>query len=153
MRRVEHARNAFNSAWPTDGEDRPPGTDAEDGIPDQAKWEHLRDAIEDGWERAAFLLIPDVDVGKLLEQPTTDRKEPERVLWEAMFALLRECGIEPLERYQPLIHTLRAVHSLLGIDKRPNPGSVGYVKSEFLKENAGGGGRPGVGLGGEIIPK
>jgi hypothetical protein len=153
MRRVEHARNAFNSAWPADREDWPPDTDAEDGIPDQDKWEHLRHAIEDGWERAAFLLSPDVNVGKLLEQPPTDRKEPERVLWEALFALLRECGIEPLEQYQPLIHTLRAVHSLLGIDKRPNPGSVGYVKSEFLKENAGGGGRPGVGLGGEIIPK
>jgi hypothetical protein len=81
-------------------------------------------------------------LGKRLEQPATDRKEPERVLWEAIFALLRECGIEPLEKYQPLIHTLRAVHSLLGIDKRPNPGSVGYVKSEFLGQRASRGDRP-----------
>jgi hypothetical protein len=134
MRRVEHARYAFNSAWPAETEDWALDTDAEDGMPEPDKWEHFRDAIEDGWERAAFLLSPDVDLGKRLEQPATDRKEPERVLWEAIFALLRECGIEPLEKYQPLIHTLRAVHSLLGIDKRPNLGSVGYVKSEFLKQ-------------------
>jgi hypothetical protein len=136
MHRVEHARNAFNSAWPADTEDWPPDTDAEDGIPDQDKWEHLGDAIEDGWQGAAFLLSPDVDLGKLLEQPPTDRKVPERVLWEAIFALLQECGIEPLEKYQPLIHTLRAAHLLIGIDTPPNPGSVGYVKSEFLKQQA-----------------
>ena len=81
-------------------------------------------------------------IGELLEQPPTNQKNPERVLWEAIFALLRECGVEPLEKYQPLIHTLRAAHLLFGIDEPPNAGSVGYAKSEFLKQEASSGEQP-----------
>jgi hypothetical protein len=130
MHRLLHARNAFNAAHGL------LDTDAEDGIREHDRWEHLSAAIEDGWERVAFLRRSDVDVGELLEQPPTKKKVPERVLWEAIFALLRECGIEPLEKYQPLIQTLKAAHLLFGIDEPPNPGSVGYVKSEFLKQQA-----------------
>jgi hypothetical protein len=126
MRRLLHARNAFNAARGL------LGTEDED-VPSYDRWENLSLAIEDGWERVAFLRRDDVNVSELLEQPPTNQKAPERVLWEAIFALLKECGIEPLEKHQHLIHTLRAVHLLLGIDERPNAGSVGYVKSEFLK--------------------
>ena len=78
------------------------------------------------------------DLGELLEQPPTNQKNPARVLWETIFSLLQECGVEPLEKYQPLIHTLRAAHLLIGIEYPPNPGSVGYVKSEFLKQASSG---------------
>jgi hypothetical protein len=135
MRRLPNVRNAFNAAWDWDLLDE----DADDDRPERDGWEHLNLVIEDGSSRVAFLLRPDVDLGELLEQPPTKQKNPERVLWEAIFALLRECGVEPLDKYQPLIHTLRAAHLLIGIDKPPNPGSVGYVKSEFLKEQASSG--------------
>jgi hypothetical protein len=127
MQHLLHARNAFNAAHGLTE------IDAAD-VPEHDPWENLSVAIEDGLERLAFLKRPNVSVSDLLEQPPTNRKEPERVLWETIFALLRECGIEPLEKYQPVIHTLRAAHQLFGIDKLPNAGSVGYVKSEFLKQ-------------------
>lgn len=138
MQRLPNARNAFNVA-------RDEGVldpDNEDYVPARDEWEHLHLAIEDGWSRIGYLLSPEVNLGELLEQPPTNQKNPERVLWEAIFALLRECGVEPLEKYQPLIHTLRAAHLLFGIDEPPNAGSVGYAKSEFLKQEASSGEQP-----------
>ncbi|MCP2207446.1 hypothetical protein [Bradyrhizobium diazoefficiens] len=135
IQRLPNARNAFNVAWDEGVLDE----DNEDYVPPRDTWEHLHLVIDDGRARVAFLLRSDVDLGELLEQPPTNQKNPERVLWETIFALLRECGVEPLEKYQPLIHTLRAAHLLFGIDEPPNAGSVGYVKSEFLKQEASSG--------------
>jgi hypothetical protein len=134
MRRLPHARNAFNDLRGLRD------VDPEDDDPTYDAWEQLGIAIEDGHDRVAFLRRPDVNLSELLKQPATNQKAPGRVLWETIFALLRECGVEPLEKYQPLIHTLRAAHLLIGIDNPPNPGSVGYVKSEFLKQQASGDG-------------
>jgi hypothetical protein len=123
-RRLMHVRNAFNA----------PLGPAYEEVPDHDAWQHLDDAIEDAFDRITRLQLPHVNVGDLLEQPATRRKEPDRVMWEAIFTLLRECGVDPLEKYQPLIHTLRAAHRLFGIHELPNPGHVGYVKSEFRKQ-------------------
>jgi hypothetical protein len=123
-RRLMHVRNAFNAPFGPTYEE----------VPDHDAWQHLDDAIEDAFARITRLQLPDVNVGDLLEQPATRRKESDRVMWEAIFTLLRECGIDPLEKYQPLIHTLRAAHRLFGIHELPNPGHVGYVKSEFRKQ-------------------
>ncbi|MDH2347100.1 hypothetical protein [Bradyrhizobium sp. SSUT77] len=145
MQRLPNARNAFNVA-------RDEGVlddDNEDYVPARDGWEHLHLAIDDGWSRVGHLLSPDVKLGELLEQPPTNQKNPERVLWEAIFALLRECGIEPLERYQPLIYTLKAAHLLFGIKKPPNSGSVGYAKSEFLKQQASSANSKALGEGGK----
>jgi hypothetical protein len=127
MQRLPNIRTAFNA---------PLGPEREE-VPGHDAWEHLIAAIEDGYERTALLQLPHVDIGHLLEQPPIQKKEPNRELWEAIFALLWECGIHPLEKHQPLIHTLRAAHRLFGINELPNPGHVGYVKSEFLKQAAG----------------
>lgn len=148
MEQLPNVRRAFNAAFDRDVPDSagyrdladnpcedPYEVDAnldESEVPENEKWARLLLAIEDGWSRVGYLLRRDVDLGELLEQPPTKQKNSERVLWETIFALLRECGVEPLEKYQPLIHTLRAVHLLLGIEKPPNPNHVGYVKSEFL---------------------
>jgi hypothetical protein len=97
MLRLPNARNAFNAAW----ERGMLHIDAEDNVPECDGWEHLHAVIEDGGQIVAFLLRSDVDLGELLEQPPNNQKNPERVLWESIFALLRECGIEPLEKHQP----------------------------------------------------
>jgi hypothetical protein len=131
LRRKDRKFADFGEISRQSGVDRR-GLDPDDG-PERDGWEDLNLVIEEGWSRVAFLLRSDVDLGELLEQPPTNQKRPERVLWESIFALLWECGIKPLERHQPLIHTLRAAHRLFGIDELPNAGSVGYVKSEFLK--------------------
>ncbi|MEZ2147958.1 hypothetical protein AAE026_37660 [Bradyrhizobium sp. DN5] len=149
MEQLPNVRRAFNavrdrdvpdSGWYGDSPDNPwypyvfnTSIDEEE-VPEHEKWGRLLLAIDDGWSRVGHLLQPDVNLGELLEQPPTNQKNPGRVLWEAIFALLRECGVEPLEKYQPLIHTLRAVHLLFGIEEPPNAGHLGYVKSEFLKQ-------------------
>jgi hypothetical protein len=140
-RRLMHIRYAFNA---------PLGPAYED-VPNHDAWQHLDDAIEDAFDRITRLQLPDVNVGDLLEQPATRRKEPDRVMWEAIFTLLRECGIDPLEKYQPLIHTLRAAHRLFGIHELPNPGHVGYVKSEFRKQHPASAPSRTLGKGGQII--
>lgn len=160
MQQLPNVRRAFNagrdrdvpdSGWYQDPPDNPwyphvfDTSVAEEEVPEHEKWGRLLLAIEDGWSRVGYLLRPDVDLGELLEQPPTNQKNPVRVLWEAIFALLRECGIEPLERYQPLIYTLRAAHLLFGIEEPPNPNSVGYVKFEFLKQQASSGKQQGIG--------
>lgn len=150
MEQLPNVRRAFNAAFDRDVPDSAGYRDLPDNpredpyeidanlveseVPENEKWARLLLAIEDGWSRVGYLLRRDVDLGELLEQPPTNQKTPERVLWEAIFALLRECGVEPLERYQPLIHTLRAAHRLFGIEQPPNAGHLGYVKSEFLKQ-------------------
>lgn len=163
MWRLPNARRAFNAAgdrdvsdsgWYQDSPDNPwyPyvfDTSVDDEVPEQEKWGRLLLAMEDGWSRIGYLLRPDVNLGELLEQPPTNQKTPERVLWEAIFALLRECGVEPLERYQPLIHTLRAAHRLFGIEQPPNAGHLGYVKSEFLKHASAAANSKGLGEGGK----
>ena len=154
MQRLPNARKAFNAARDWSMLDVLDVLDADaddDDGRERDGWEDLSLVIEEGWIRVRFLLRPDVDLGELLEQPPTNQKNPERVLWESIFALLRECGIKPLEKYQPLIHTLKAAHRLFGIDEPPKAGSVGYVKSEFLKREASSGDQPDVGLEGEII--
>jgi hypothetical protein len=135
MGQLSNARGAFNAARDSSMLEVLDVLEPDDG-PERDGWEDFNLVIEEGWSRVAFLLRSDLDLGELLEQPPTNQKNPERVLWESIFALLWECGVKPLEKHQPLIHTLRAAHRLFEIDEPPNAGSVGYVKSEFLKQEA-----------------
>ncbi|MGY3149614.1 hypothetical protein ACVWYQ_006613 [Bradyrhizobium sp. USDA 3397] len=152
MEQLPNVRRAFNAARDRDVPDSgwygdlpenpwvPYVFDASvnaDEVPEHEKWGRLLVAIDDGWVRIEYLLRGDVDLSELLEQPP-NKKTPERLLWERIFALLWECGIKPLERHQPLIHTLRAAHLLFGIEEPPHPGHLGYVKSEFLKQGSSG---------------
>jgi hypothetical protein len=144
IRSLSHAQNAFNAAQGRQDSDTWAVSESQleflpNAVADFVRcnpWQRFDYTIEDALERLAFLKRPGVNLAELLEQPPTRRKDPERVLWEAVFALLQECGVDPMEKYQPVIHTLRAVHRLFGIKEPPSSGHVGYVKSEFLKSAA-----------------
>ncbi len=91
-------------------------------------WERFDDTIEDAWARLTFLQRE--DLAAVLGQPAARHKQPETVLWEAIFTLLVECGISPLDKYQPVVETVRAAHRLFGIEA-PNTGTFYPAKSKF----------------------
>jgi hypothetical protein len=141
MNRLPHTKAALNAARLLRVIATKHGVTDVPDVPSRAALVGTEDRKSDVWQRFIELteecyadigfLLRKRNLSEMLELPPTKRKHPERVLWEALFALLWEFRVRPLEKYQPLIRTLRAVHLLFGIDKPPHAGSVGYVKNHF----------------------
>jgi hypothetical protein len=70
---------------------------------------------------------------RAFSQPPSGRKGLERaLLWEPLFDLLRDFGIEDFRKHQPLIETIRALHRTCKIEA-PDPGAVRVATSAWRK--------------------
>lgn len=60
---------------------------------------------------------PDIYFRPLGRRLANSRKRIERsLLWDPLFDLIRDFGIEDFDQHQPLIRTIRSLHLALGID-------------------------------------
>jgi hypothetical protein len=140
MQRLSHARELFNTIrsdeLTNDGGMHIPtlGWNLPDALEDFLRldpWQRVVDIINDAHSRLMELIWYD-GLAKRFKQPATRRRNPERALWEAILALLQECGVSPSNKYQDLIETIRALHRVFNIEP-PNPSNVQFVAYEFRK--------------------